>query len=549
MSITTKLQSIEEHLENAYISLNNMGMSTDNKNINNLAGLVDQIYENAPKTDYYEGTDLSVENSLKGKIDFKDDNINILAYGNTSQKTYEGYQLFNINGNVSSGSLIKYNNGLTLVKGTNRYVQIDLPKMILSGTYNISFDIINNALSSNNNFYCSFKKAGINVLSNVRIISTNTITLSDEVDRLYLFIADTETDEATITIDNLLLVAGSEEKNFEPYVGGQASPNPSYPQTIEVVKGQNNVKIENKNLFNNNNYEKGYSYIGTTKSANVNWGIYNLECLKDEEYVISGLKPYANVSIVQLDKNKNPIVELQRRNSTSITYTITATEDGFIAVTFLWNEVGQGSELNTMQIEKDTTSSPYVPHQEQNYTITLPNGMEMASNPTGITRDEIVGTYNNWKINRKIGKVVLNGSENLNFNASLTNVNRFNIIINGFKNILSSSSGYCNQLPILNSFDGDSEHIYIYNNNCFIFYNKNRCADVNELKTYLNNNNLILYGTLATSIEEPITDTTLINQLNMIYKRAQSYNEKTYITINNNTDLPIKLKVRALKSN
>lgn len=51
----------------------------------------------------------------------------------------------------------------------------------------------------------------------------------------------------TLTISPMI-VKSSSATAYEPYVGGTASPNPDYPQAIDVVTGEQTVKITGKNL-------------------------------------------------------------------------------------------------------------------------------------------------------------------------------------------------------------------------------------------------------------------------------------------------------------
>lgn len=67
---------------------------------------------------------------------------------------------------------------------------------------------------------------------------------------------------------------------------------------------------------------------------------------------------------------------------------------------------------------------------------------------------------------------------------------------------------------------------------------------VEKLKTYFDNNDVYFIYPLATPIETPITDETLISQLNAWYN-AHSNNGTTIIT--SNGDLPMIIKVRGLK--
>lgn len=87
MSIATRIQAMEEHISDAYDSLSKFGVAApSNKNIENIASLVNEIYDNTPKTDYASGTNLTLENTRVGKIDFKDtDTIEKIGLGVTSQ--------------------------------------------------------------------------------------------------------------------------------------------------------------------------------------------------------------------------------------------------------------------------------------------------------------------------------------------------------------------------------------------------------------------------------------------------------------------------------
>ena len=66
-----------------------------------------------------------------------------------------------------------------------------------------------------------------------------------------------------------------------------------------------------------------------------------------------------------------------------------------------------------------------------------------------------------------------------------------------------------------------------------------------EFKTYLISNNITLYYVLATPIEEEITDTTLISQLNELEK-AVSYDDTTNIS-QTNANLPFIINAEAVK--
>ena len=66
--------------------------------------------------------------------------------------------------------------------------------------------------------------------SNIYIYS-NGASASDSVD-------------VTSTISNLMLEKSSTKTDYEPYVGGTASPNPDYPQDIQVLTGDSTIAID-----------------------------------------------------------------------------------------------------------------------------------------------------------------------------------------------------------------------------------------------------------------------------------------------------------------
>ena len=148
MSIATRIQSMEEHISDAYDSLSKFGVAaSSNKNIENIANLVNEIYDSTPKTDYASGTNLTLENTRVGKIDFKDtDNIEKIGLGATSQQTYTGKNLLNLeNGTyTNSGITAVVNNGIITLNGTasaNSFITIPISLTLYANqNYTISIN-------------------------------------------------------------------------------------------------------------------------------------------------------------------------------------------------------------------------------------------------------------------------------------------------------------------------------------------------------------------------------------------------------------------------
>ena len=152
--------------------------------------------------------------------------------------------------------------------------------------------------------------------------------------------------------------------------------------------------------------------------------------------------------------------------------------------------------------------------ETQTYTINLGN-IELCK--IGDYQDRIYKDSGKWYLEKKIGKVVLNGSENIVLDTTKTITQVFKIL-----NVLSL--GVQGNLGICNYFinqAGDTEKFaYVVNDrdymNLYIAINKTRASSIQKFKTWLSTHNTIVYYVLATPTTTEITDTELINQLESI---------------------------------
>jgi len=183
--------------------------------------------------------------------------------------------------------------------------------------------------------------------------------------------------------------------------------------------------------------------------------------------------------------------------------------------------------------------------QSQNYTINL-GDIELCK--IGTYQDYIYKENGKWYLEKKINKVVLDGSENW-YKLNLT----FRIDTNLFTDILSpeldnmaisdyfiywkNTGGISTQLPN-NNFGLTASKLTLN-----IRYND--ISDVEEFKSWLSTHNTEIYYVLATPTTEEITDSTLISQLEEI-KKAESYSGQTNIS-QTNDDKPFILTAKALK--
>lgn len=166
-----------------------------------------------------------------------------------------------------------------------------------------------------------------------------------------------------------------------------------------------------------------------------------------------------------------------------------------------------------------------------------------------------------WYIHKEIGKIVFDGTESdWSMSSVLTHTTAYNYNVDvGYNKTTSDSiNAYVNYFKGLpNGYEADDECFWFNSNGYFRIRIKNSVAStVNELKTWLSNNNVIVYYELEENEEIKITDNILINQLNEIYN-IHLHNGTNIIeveTINKNPELdllyfiPIDFTIYSLKA-
>lgn len=427
MAISDDLNSIRTHLEDDYTALEQLGVSVEDRNIENIKDMANQIYAKFPKTDYEEGSNITLSNTLKGKLDFED---GIVGIGDTSQKSYQGYNLapitdnrYNLDDdNIISISRHDDNNGIT-------YTQFDIRSGETIYLYFIKYNNINNNTSfmgNNDNTNLSF--TNIQGLTNNTLYKKTYTATSDITIKITMW---GNTNNETLKFQ--LWATKNEAKNtFEPYVGNSPSPSPSYPQDIEVVTGTQTVYIKDEN----NN-------IIDTKTINLG------------EYEFAKIGNYVDTIEYDVDEDK------VYKNKAISKSTLNGTES--------WDRDGLQSGLSYYSF----------------YTRVL--------------------------------NTLAKAESYLYCNILMNNVNVFSLDVQGITCNWQSAI----RLKILNS----------------------NITTVAELKTFLANNNLILYYVLKETVKEEITG-TLKDQIKALYY-SHTFTGTTIIEINGN--LPLIIKVRALK--
>lgn len=553
MSIATRIQAIEEHISDAYDNLSKFGVAApSNKNIENIASLVDEIYDNTPKTDYASGTDLTLENTRVGKIDFKDtDTIEKIGLGATDQLITTGANKLVYPYTYDARTV----NGITFTPNGDGSVTVDG-----TATGNAVFVLNNDTttglrqlLLDNDCFLSGCPTGGSS--SSYRIQLYGWAAAGNGTKNDYgsgVSLADFVNEEKSfniaiyvptgIAVDNLIfkpmLNIGSSKLPFEPYTGGVAVPNPSSPKNINIVTGNQNVLIKNKNLIEE--VFKGYNINAQGKfetgGTSLDFDVNIAKVQAGETYIlntITNVIAYFDTKPTTSSTSYN-----NAREAITATNTLTPTRSGYIAI--------RTATSNTTQLEKGTTATSYVPHQENNYEISL-GTIELCKTDT--YQDYIYKNGKNWYLHKEIEKVILNNyTWALADNTAISNINthRWATSYPCSRATDTMQITMSNILPMKTVNDTWGQDILAIAQSAtqLIIRMPAEYTTASAVETALQNLNAHAYTLMNTPTDTQITDSTLISQLNAWYN-AQSTNDITYITVDG--DLPIQLKLKALK--
>lgn len=343
----------------------------------------------------------------------------------------------------------------------------------------------------------------------------NTICVVFKKDSSNTAFTDGEYEELKNSIQ---IEEGSTATEYEPYTGGIASPNPNYPQEIEVIENDFDLVSCGKNLVPNKAVSKTSN--GITFTIN-----------EDKSVVINGTAT-AKTSLILLEKDRifeKGTYTLSLRNTEITGLTIGIQLDSRYYPTMSnrqielstnttfkkwYIDVESGTTLNNVVVypmlvygNKDSTN--YEPYTETRQTITIPEN-EFAEKISDTYKDKFRISYNeedgkyHLYLDKNIGKDVLNGSKSFDLQSINSNgIANFNIILKDYifdcENLCM-----CDRFTKQNSLISNTTSEGIYLNKLktlFIRINKDRASTIEELKTWLSENPVTVYYVLA----EPYT--------------------------------------------
>lgn len=325
------------------------------------------------------------------------------------------------------------------------------------------------------------------------------------------------------------------------------TPSPSYPQEVKTVKGY-------RNLFNQNTLVPKKSIDSSTGEI-----IDFAGTAASEEYIsvepnkIYILSASRNVQVLRVSEYASDKSHIKRVQSSSnvnyFTFTVSS-NCYFIRISFSYD----GSEMTQEKINnvnfmlnEGAENLPYVPYGTNWVYTTISDGTNTKIISLPLNDNEIVGldSYKDeliidkngkcW-LNKKTGKVVLNGSETWNYQYA----NGYNTDIENLK----QTTGNNDQPYVICDYYTKGSANTVYQNNygisqrpnysAIIIKNKDM-ANATALKTWLSTHNTEIYYVLITPqlIDLNYTvDTTLFKDINNISNSDGMDIELIYITNN-----------------
>ncbi len=479
------------------------------------------------------GNPILLTDSASSKLfDFK-------AYGKSKQKQYSGKNLWEF-GDVS---------------GTTSEI-ITLDKALPQGTYTLSSLVTSSDTDSSKNRIVLFSEdlqqsLNVDVTRNTRTSETFTTTFEVKTMRFWGGSGSSTSSDDTFSFTDIQIESGTIATDYEPYVGGVASPNPDYPQEIVSVgdSGTLEVKSCGKNLVKNSGTsitKYGYTFTvnedgsvtvsgesdGTTTYATLM--IDNNLNLPNGKYIISA--GVSNIG-VGVRRSNGSFIGIAYANDDDIEITDDNKTSNLII--YVSNAFSGNATIYPMVRRAEVEDGTYEPYEESIVSIPLTEPLR----GIGDVKDEIVKQNGVWGVLRRMAEVVINENSTIALGTH-QGYNRFSVTLaSKYASVSPFDKGYCSHMTYskivldANTLD-NAISVYTANNGTSVraYFRMDRFATVDELKTWLTDNPITVEYKSATEIFEPFEDQTPFNQLSV-------FNPIAYIMATDEADMDFEYAV------
>ena len=480
------------------------------------------------------------KNTVNGESIYIDDALEYKVFGakvdgNVEQTTTTGKQMLQMCAEVREA------NGLTFTKNIDGSVIID-------GTSNATtYCNINTSYTDDNDkkyfslkqnsyytVYLKNRTNDVNLAIRTSTINSAIVQLeSSEINSGQYTNEDSQTGFAYLqvaankTFNNLVVYPMIAEGQFselewEEYTGGEPSPSPDYPQSIETIRNSVKIKQTGKNLFDSVNYGNlgFWNYnVGqiTTMTENERYLSAYCRVVAGKTYTVSRKIISNRFAIAACNEipNINTTALVLAASSSAKSLTVTVPDNYNYLVLYLQND-GVYTDVG-LQIEEGSVATDYEEYKSNEYDIDLQDN-ELVKLTDDIKDEITIDKNGNVSLSKRIGKVVLNGTENWIFNESGTNYIRFTLFINDLINNQENNKKYvASDYFVSSSIDeavtdsADANRICaVSNQRLLIKLVNDNVMNLDDFKAWLSENNVTCYYQLL-NVSETINLGQLTN--------------------------------------
>ena len=337
-----------------------------------------------------EGEDLTLEPTDGSPL-------SLTLKGNTSQYSTTGKNLLDINSLDNRSNPIQINGSTITFTTTGSWARV---QKVITFKANTNYTIMG-WVKGTSGFNAGFLVAGTSYekykmssdgVRKFMYLNFDTNTATQLTAQLYANWSSS-TGETTNVFEKVMIVEGTytAEQDYEEYTGSTPTaltpaPNPSYPQPINVVTGDNEVNVVGKNLFDKDNPNILHTWFlqNTTVLPTISGSdtIVYIACQPNTTYTCSKISEPTTVKntcvvgttsvVPNFGVAINQAIGWQGATATQRTIT-TTNEDKYLM--FFCHTTGGNVSLNDMldsvQIEVNNEATTYEPYQSQTYPIYL----------------------------------------------------------------------------------------------------------------------------------------------------------------------------------
>lgn len=511
----------------------------------------------------FSGSEVTVTNNLNVGAPIEE----VQLKGDTYQQTYSGKNLFNFGQfyqnrasfTVNDGSIDITENSIQYAGHSSTSSQAypahevsnksiyGMTNLEPSTTYTISYKA-----TTNTQCWVFFFNSS-NVRTQVQQVFTSTevsMTFTTPADMSWYTVRLDNRAAASNTISGIQIEQGSAATSYEPYVGGIPAPNPDYPQDIQVVTGEQTVKVTGKNLLDLSTFVKGrvdngnIGYADGTSSIAYTQNSITFTTTAGYRGIASGLIP-VRPNTQYFVGAAGPVSRYTDCYDSSGTWISRATSNPmltpsnchYVRISYQLGSAGTVT-INYPQLEAGSTATDYEPYQSQSYTISL-GSTELCK--IGDYQDYIYKSGDDWYLHKEVGLNILSSDDNWYYDSAR----------GGFSKPFSSDRrtgvyrGLCTHAtvqPSAATWQGVGKCGWNTSNTFWIEDGGIVATSLADWGEWLANNLVKVYYVLATPTDTQITDTTLIGQLDALGAMKLFVGENNVLAAATGTNLPATLE-------